>query len=62
MIKRLIISITIFTSLNTVFATENYKAAQLCEDCESNNVQFVEFCCTDIAMVILNQLYDQLII
>ncbi len=46
MIKRLLFVIGILTPISTTFTSE-YKVAQLCEDCESSNVQFIEFCCTD---------------
>ena len=31
-----------------LFSLQAYKVEQLCNDCESNSIQFVEFCCTDI--------------
>ncbi len=46
MIKRLLLGITFFTPL-IASIEDNFKAIQLCDDCESSNVQFIEFCCTD---------------
>lgn len=38
--------IAFLTSFCILSATE-YKIAQLCDDCITSNIQFVEFCCTD---------------
>ncbi len=44
MISRHIVFSVFFLSL---FSLQAYKIEQLCDDCESSSIQFIEFCCTD---------------